>query len=181
MAMTGIWGCAQLPNSPPTAEATLAVTIIIAPVRPVLPPAAAAKPQHKAANIQYRLMTRASGREVAGIILSRPSTVAICKSGWWLRPAYHRPLPEYQERIRQNAALESRRCRVQGVWFSRMSGKVRRQGSSMQSPMPEPEPRPAGCATFAMYHLGHFSSLLPEEGPAFAVRNGLARILPLRQ
>lgn len=168
MAMTGIWVCAQLPNSPATAEATLAVMIIAAPVRPVLPPPIAAKPQHKAAKTQNRLMIRASGREVVGMSCQdhRPWQYASRGGGFDLHIA------DLCRNIR-NASGRSRLrfaagARFRGERFSRMSGRDRIPGLSMQSPMQQPEPRPAGCAKFAMCYLGHFASLLPGEGPAIA-------------
>lgn len=172
MAMTGIWVCAQLPNSPATAEATLAVMIIVAPVRPVLPPAIAAKPQHKAAKTQNRLMIRASGREVVGMSCQdhRPWQYASRGGGFDLHIAdLCRNIRNASGRTRPWFAAGAK---FKGVWFSRMSGRDRKQGSSMQSPTPKPEPRPAGCATFARCHLGHFSSLLPGEGSATAATCG---------
>ena len=65
MAMTGRWVSPHVPNRAPAAEATLAVMIIKAPMRPDLPPAAAAKPQQTRASTQYRAMTIASGRSRA--------------------------------------------------------------------------------------------------------------------
>lgn len=172
MAMTGIWVCAQLPNSPATAEATLAAMIIAAPVRPVLPPAIAAKPQHKAAKTQNRLMIRASGREVVGMSCQdhRPWQYASRGGGFDLHIAdLCRNIRNASGRTRLWFAVSAM---LKGVWFSRMSGRDRKQGSSMQSPTPKPEPRPAGCATFARCHLGHFSSLLPGEGLATAATCG---------
>jgi len=63
------------------------------------------------------------GERSCGHVLSRPSTVTICKPGWWLRPAYCRPLPVIQ-RIRQNAALISCCCRC---WGFRVQPKVRKR------------------------------------------------------
>ncbi len=65
--MTGRWVSPHVPNRAPAAEATLAVMIIKAPMRPDLPPAAAAKPQQTRASTQYRAMTIASGRSRACI------------------------------------------------------------------------------------------------------------------